>query len=71
MFLDEWKKIGKFHTRRFQQVKIFSLQISFFSCVCQPQPFVKNRFLSFFCIFVRWYLFFYLIPYKHKFLALQ
>ena len=34
MFLDEWKKIGKFHTRRFQQVKIFSLQILFFSVVC-------------------------------------
>ena len=43
MFLGEWKKIGKFRTRRFQQVKIFSLQILCLIVFTNPNPFEKKR----------------------------
>ena len=49
MFLDEWKKIGKFHTRRFQQVKIFSLQIHFLVVFANPNLLLKTVFYLFFC----------------------
>ena len=47
MFLDEWKKIGKFHTRRFQQVKIFSLQILFLVVFANPNLLLKTVFYLF------------------------
>ena len=47
MFLDEWKKIGKFHTRRFQQVKIFSLQLLFLVVFANPNLLLKNVFYLF------------------------
>ena len=54
MFLDEWKKIGKFHTRRFQQVKIFSLQILFLVVFANPNLLLKTVFylFLFFCSMV-------------------
>ena len=44
MFLDEWKKMGKFHTRRFQQVKIFSLQTLFLVVFANPNLLLKTVF---------------------------
>ena len=63
------KKIGKFPSRRFQQVKIFSSQILCLVVFANPNPFGKNCYLL--LLFVRWFLSLHLIPYKHKFLALQ
>ena len=58
MFLVEWKKIGKFRTRRFQQVKIFSLQILCLIVFINPKPFEKkekNVFIYCWCLFDGFY----------------
>ena len=52
------KKIGKFRTRRFQQVKIFSLQILCLIVFTNPNPFEKkekNVFIYCWCLFDGFY----------------